>query len=258
METKRILPIRSLVTLLLIMVGVAFASLGLILPGGKTASQDLPQVKNGTRSFQMVSKELKQFGEEFVVLEMKNVSRKGITAYSISADPNGRTDRDYSISGHVIEPGEIEEIEIPRTAVKSADLINSPGEIRILAVVFEDGTSEGDPAICSWIRDQRRGKKVQFRRIEQLLRRAINANDAPTLANLKTLRDSIASLPETTGEMDSAAFRSGLRGAKGLVVNLIDRLETTQLAAKAGSQNISSALDGLNDILQQTSTWIDR
>ena len=258
METKRILPIRSLVTLLLIMAGVAFASLGLILPGGKTASQDLPQVKNGTRSFQMVSKELRQFGEEFVVLEMKNMSRKGITAYSISADPNGRTDRDYSISGHVIEPGEMEEIEIPRTAVKSADLSNSPGEIRILAVVFEDGTSEGDPAIASWIRDQRQGKKVQFRRIERLLRKAINASGSPSPANLKSLRASIASLPETTEELDSAAFRSGLRHAKQDVITLIDRLEPTQLAMKAGSQSISSIRDGLNDILQQTSKWIDR
>jgi len=256
MEKKKTLPKRFLVIALLILSGVAFASWGLILPGGKTASQDLPQVKNGTRSFQLVSKELRQFGEEFVVLEMKNVSRKGITAYSISANPNGRTDTDYNISGHVIAPGETEEIEIPRATVNAADSTDSRGEIRILAVVFEDGTSEGDPAITSWIRERRLGEKFQFRRIERLLRDTISA--LVSTENLKSLRASIASLPEDSGDLDSTAFRSGLHAAKEDGLTLIDRLEKTHLTTKAGSQNIISLRDGLNDILQQTSEWVDR
>jgi hypothetical protein len=256
MEKKKTLPKRFLVTALLILSGVAFASWGLILPGGKTASQDLPQVKNGTRSFQLVSKELRQFGEEFVVLEMKNVSRKGITAYSISASPNGRTDTDYNISGHVIAPGETEEIEIPRATVNAADSTDSRGEIRILAVVFEDGTSEGDPAITSWIRERRLGEKFQFRQIARLLRDGISALASTSSVNLTSLRASISSLPEATGDLNSAAFREGLRDAKKDELTLLERLEKTQLDTQTGAQNISSLRDGLNDILQQTRKWI--
>jgi hypothetical protein len=83
------------------LVCVALLSFSIWLPHTKSDSQkdNLPQVINKTESFQLVSAE-KQGG--VLLLKIKNVSEKGITAYSISSRPTGREDTDYSISGQVI------------------------------------------------------------------------------------------------------------------------------------------------------------
>src|SRR5919205_134396 len=93
---------------------VALLILGQWLPNTRSDSQKdiFPKINDETESFQLTSAEIT--GDN-LVLKMKNISSKGITAYSISTRPSSRVDTEYSLSGHVIVPGAIEEIEVSLT-----------------------------------------------------------------------------------------------------------------------------------------------
>lgn len=244
------------------LVCVAMLSFSMWLPHTKSDSQKntLPQVKNETESFQLVSAEKQG---DILLLKMKNVSGKGITAYSISSRPTGREDTDYSISGHVIEPGDIEEVEVPFSAFYT---INSSTQqkpvIHILAVVFDDHTSEGDFGVATVIKDTRSGKKTQLKRINRLLREALQSPDDNLNDALNQLKSRIALLSEEPEMGQSLAIQSGLHNAKEDVLRLIERFEQSQTAQDksplAENGNRHALREGLNKLVQEGEKWVAR
>lgn len=240
---------------------VAVVGSSLWLPHSQSNSQDdPPQIKNETASFQLVSQE-KRGG--VLVLTMRNVSAKGITAYSVSDGPQSRVDTDYTISGHVIKPGDIEEIEIPlATLDKKKSSSGKKIEIRILAVVFHDHTSEGNPGIAAMIQQVRLGQKIQLGRINRLIRQALKSPDASFPAALSGLKASIASLSEDPDKDQSSYVHSGLHDAKGDVLRLIEELEEKEnaksLGALAEGGTVPFLREGLNKIIQESEKWVDR
>jgi len=218
----------------------------------------LPEVKNETESFQLVSIEK---AKDSILLRMKNISGQGITAYSVASHDNGREDTDYSIGDYMIANGAIEEIEIPLSSlrVSNASKQRKP-DIRILAVVFEDQTSEGDYAAAADIRNIRLGKKIQLKRINQLILEASNLSSTNQLSTLKDLKSRIASLSEDIERGQTPAVRSGLRNAKQDVLTLIDRIEQRQKAIDAGRQADNSAGNDLHGelikLVREGEKWI--
>jgi hypothetical protein len=243
---------------------VALLALSRWLPNTKSDSQKdfLPKIKNETESFRLVSAEK---NGAVLVLKMRNVSSKGITAYSISTRPGSREDTDYSLSGHVIAPGDIEETEISSASLYTINSSNQPKPmIRILAVVFDDRTSEGDFGVATIIKDTRLGKKMQLKRINRLIRETLQSSNTSSFHNLSSLKSRIAALSEETeqGEFFSPAVRSGLHSAKEDVLTLIGQLEqneNTQSSHSLSENDISLSLrEGLNKLAVKSEEWINR
>lgn len=225
-----------------------------------TAQSTLASIQNETTSFQLVGEEKRG---DFLVLKMKNVSEKGITAYSVSSDPYSRGDTDFAISGHVIKPGDVEEIEIPLAELDKKDPSSGKkSRFRIVAVVFDDHTSEGNPGVAAMIRDHRLGKKIQLERINRLILGALNEADAKASATLGSLKSKIASLSEQPDEEQSSYVQSGRHDAKIDVLRLLERLEqneTSKSMSVAGESDASRVLrEGLNNLMQESEGWVRR
>jgi hypothetical protein len=244
---------------------VAVVGSSLWLPHSQSSSQDdLPQIRNETASFQLVSQEKRG---AFLVLTMRNVSAKGITAYSVSGDPNGREDMDYAIGGHVIKPGDIEEIEFSLSSLdKAYSAKGKKSQIRILAVVFDDHTSEGNPGVAAMIRENRLGKKIQLKRINRLIREALRSLDANSSNVLGSLKSDIASLPEDADKDQSSYVHDGLHSAKQDILGLIEELEQKENARglgaltehpRAGGTGLFLR-EGLDKIIQESEKWVGR
>src|SRR6185503_4203345 len=120
---------------------MAVFGLGSWSPGVRSNPQGdrLPQVKNETESFQLVSAERTT---DSIILRVRNTSVQGITAYSVSwghihkfsTKPNkdyrpyGAGTHDYAIGDNVIAPGAIEEIRLSSLAFIDAYAKNSNQE----------------------------------------------------------------------------------------------------------------------------------
>jgi hypothetical protein len=247
--------------------GISCVAVGssLWLPHGQSSSQDdLPQIRNETASFQLVSQEKRG---DFLVLTMKNVSAKGITAYSVSGDPNGREDMDYAIGGYVIKPGDNEEIEFSLSSLDK--LYSSKGkksQIRILAVVFDDHTSEGNPGVAAMIRENRLGKKIQLKRINHLMREALKTADANFSIAFRSLKSEIAALPEDADKDQSSYVHDGLHSAKQDILRLIEELEQKENARSLGALTERARAGGtglflreeLSKLIQESEKWVGR
>ncbi len=250
----------NFIPIVFVLLCVAVFGTGILSSGVRSNSQEdrLPQVKNETESFQLVSIEK---NKDLITLRMKNASDRGITAYSVSSHGRSRADTDYSISGHVIAPGEIEEIEIPFSSLNTSGAFTGKGpEIRILTVVFDDHTSEGDFTAAADIRNTRIGKKIQLKRINRLMEEALKSSDADSLNTLNNLKLRIATLPENIEKGQPFAVGSGLRNAKEDILTLIDRIEERQKDSNAKPQvygNNNTDLRGeLTKLLREGEKWI--
>lgn len=262
--TRHILGLKrsGITPVVLVLLCMTVFGMGVWSSGIKSNLQDdtLPKVKNETESFQLVSIEK---AKDTVLLRMKNISGQGITAYSIASHENGREDTDYSIGDYVIANGAIEEIEIPLSSLRGSGASKrKKSDIRILAVVFEDQTSEGDYTAAADIRNTRLGKKIQLKRINQLLLEALNLHGTNQMSTLSDLKSRIASLSEDIEKGQPSAVRSGLRNAKQDVLTLIDRIEQRQKAMDTTHQADNSAgndLQGeLTKLVREGEKWIAR
>lgn len=244
------------------LVCVVSAGSALWLPHSKSNTQDgLPQVKNETASFQLVSEEKRG---SFLVVKVRNISGKGITAYSVSLGRSSRQDMDYCISGYTIEPGSTEEIEFPLSDLDVTDTSNGKRtQIRILSVIFADRTSDGDRGVAAMIQDRRLGKKIQLKRINRMIRDALASGDANLSSALDTLKAGIGLLSEgPDGKEQSSYVNSGLHDAKVDVLRLIERFEQNERAKTLGvadeTQRGHLLRESLNKVVQESEKWVDR
>ncbi|MBI3653595.1 MAG: hypothetical protein HY231_21400 [Acidobacteria bacterium] len=226
----------------------------------KQPQNDIPKVKNETESFYLENIERR---EKRLILKMKNISGKGITAYSFSTNENEKQDFDYSISGHVIKPGEIEEIEISLDNLSPRDgVANKNSTIRILAIVFEDHSSEGDFNIANEIRDHRLGEKNYIQRINQYIEEVLTSPKLDPSTALKMLKSHIALVSEDTYPKFSFAYRMGLRSAKRNILYLLENLEQQEKKGKFQTQTLnntgSSFRQEINKIKSQMEGWLSR
>ena len=100
---------------------------------------------------------------DFVLLSLKNDYDKTITAFSVSS--SGVIARNEMLnSEYIIAPGSINsgEYELPTLSSREEG-------IRVLAAVFEDGTTDGVPRFINQILEARAGKQAQMARILPIL-----------------------------------------------------------------------------------------
>jgi hypothetical protein len=189
------------------------------------------RLENKTRS--LIIESVKNLGEgqgrsQFAVT-VRNGYDKPIVAYSIRIEDNSE-DKD-TISA-VERGGLVDDWSLLPRATDIAHLSASSGGsivLTIYAVMFEDGTGDGDADDLGRLQDARAGVKLAYQRIAPILRRAANANKESASDEVtQSLDAEVASISDKEVPMNS---RRGFAQAKAYI-----RSELKDLKAKLTSE----------------------
>jgi hypothetical protein len=255
---------RSFVVTSLVL-GCLLLSSAVLSSSGRLRQQEInvPIVKDNSRSFNLISQE--RIDRRFVT-RMQNSSNKAITAYVTAVCGVPESAIDYAIGDDLIKPGGVVDIVTPVGTVSDMCRSTQP-TITILAVVFDDKTSQGEFRWAKGVLDQRRGNKIQLRRINKLLTKALKWPDVRNATAIERLKEQIASLP--VDEMEVSAVRGGLSDAKQRALYLLDELNrwhesdlTSQsrqsIAIQGELAGIDSLPSGIARLVTINEKWISR
>ncbi len=201
---------------------------------------ELPKVKNETESFQLVSVEKI---DSLLQLRLKNTSNKAITAYRIGYGDGWQTGIDKILGDYVVAPGEVEEFRTSFSNVSNSDNSASPRTVTILAVVFDDRSSEGDFEAASRILNDRLGQKIQLERINSLIQATLKSPDANTPVALSRLKSQITSLSEDQGKGQPLAIHLGLHYMKQHVLKQLEGIEQWQQSGQVLEAELYDSTD---------------
>lgn len=201
-----------------------------------SALQQIPQVQNKTSALEVVN--VSQQGT-LSTLTLRNVSAKAINGYSIGRSNNSKLDVDLTIGDRTIPPGEEFSESIP-----VADS-QQPPLIKVLAVLFTDGTADGETQVITANKERRKGTKQLLTHILPLLRGAMNSSAPDELAKLKS---KVNELSEDSAGDTSPQTKNGKLRAKQ---DIISRLE---LMTQGGVDSRKE----LRDLIKDTEVRISR
>jgi len=262
LSTRQRLFVVSSVVLGTMLLSAAVLSLG---SGPRRQEMNLPTVQDRTEAFQVLS--LEKISRRYLI-RARNTSGKVITAYVMAVCDEPESSADYTIGDHPIQPEAVVEINTPVQAVGNmCSTKGTPPTITILAVVFEDRTTAGEFSWAKGILDDRRGNKIQLKRINRLLRAAQKWPDADQPAAIERLKAEVEALP--LDEAETPTVRSGQSDAKQRTLYLLDQLKQWhQNSLNAGSDgdfHIQAELDGirnlkegLDKLIRLHEKWISR
>ena len=219
------LQLSKFIPIAFILLCVAVFGMGTWSSGVKSDPQadKLPPVRNETESFQLVSTEK---SERLLKLKLRNTSQKVITSYTVAFSKGFKTNIDKILGDDLIGPGQVEEIEFPLSNIYgSGSSKSSEPSLTILAVIFEDKSSEGDFKATADILNDRLGQKIQLERISRLMRDALKASDNTLPTALRSLANQVSLLSEEPDKGQPAAVRSGLHYIKQRTLRQIDELQ---------------------------------
>lgn len=185
--------------------------------GGRDGGQvhaNSTQVQNKTNTVEVVSVTEQ---DSSYLLTLRNRSTKTINGYSIGVGSRSKLDVDLTIGEKVILPGDEFKESLPASRSQAQPVIN------ILAVLFTDGTSDGDPHVITDNRHRREGTKAQLKQILPILRAALAS---PATPDLGALKKQIADLPGNSERGLSHHFGKGMSRAKQDTVSTLEMLGT--------------------------------
>lgn len=221
-----------LVMLMLIAVVVAWATNG-------HHNTDRLRIENKTRSLTVESvTDLEEVqGRSRFAVTVRNGYDKPIVAYSIRVEDSS-TDKDTisaSERGGLVDDWSLQ----PNATDVAHAFAASGGEVvlTIFAVLFEDGTGDGDTNALTRLQEVRAGIKLAYQRIAPILRRAASQNRAViSEAAIQSLEDEVASISDREVPMN---LRRGFDQAKGYIdselKNLKDNLHS-EPGLKSGAE----------------------
>ena len=200
-----------------------------------TTQQDPPlQIVNRTQAFSVIKAEP---GSSEFSITLKNNSAKTITAFVISPS-KGYTITQEFVFAETADYG----IESNALFSKTYPTANSiqPESIEIKALIFHDGTAEGDAREVRQIVDSRLGQQIQMRRavkelekflakgyrdaseLKRNLNSALNSSDEATLSILAELRPSRAISKQPLSD----ELRMGLSDGRHSVLTRVSEAES--------------------------------
>lgn len=203
------------------------------------AHQSYPlQVLNRTQSFEVIKAERGQNDYSFT---FKNTSDKTITSVSISPSKPYTVRSDYLFNEVLDHPG-----IAPGALYSDTQYLHSAeytDTLEIKSIIFDDGSSEGDPAEIRDIEDSRLGMLVQMRRtVKELekflasgsadgfefkskLEKALDSPDDDTIKILKELKPS----RRFTNQSFTWGLRAGLNNGRQGAINRIGDVQSLGL-----------------------------
>lgn len=204
--------------------------------GNKGNSQNTPiQLQNRTTAFDVAKAEV---NNGRVRLTLKNNYNKTIAAYAISTGGGSHNLRELG-SEELITPGSTRYHELR---------VRSEANITILAVVFEDRTSDGDPTAAKEINDYRLGKKIQYDRIVPILNRVLSARENEMQLALSEAQSGVQALSSGSAKKPHFII-AGLRDAKEAI--LMDIEELKQLAQSGDPDLVRGRITRITRSLQR-------
>lgn len=189
---------------------------GFIKPIDKV--EDL-KVVNKTSNF--IVTEIKKNSDKIFEIIFKNQYSKRITGFEISI-AGTRVQTELILGGdeqEFIPPGSV----YPKAYAAQAELYKYG--IQILAVMFDDGSSDGDITYIKEIKDYRLGIKIERERVLSLLEPIINSKNQDTSTALEAMEAQLsATLPlsQQTGKLDNIGL--GVRNEKQRILDEIRML----------------------------------
>lgn len=201
--------------------------------------QAKPQVVNKTQSFQVEELVLNAERNAYL-LTLKNGYNKSINGYSIGVG-SSKLDVDLTSGERTIAPGGTTQESIPASRLHADGVNGLPlNTINVLAVMFDDGSSDGDSPAIAIIRQRRLGIKLQLQRINSILESNTASSGSVTPITLGQIRQQISTLSIEPSAGQSPMVRSGLKSAKEDLLLEIDALKQKPGQYEEGLQKIKS------------------
>ena len=143
-------------------------------------------------------------------LQFKNISARDLNGFVLGLANLREMELDTTTGDRVIAPGEVQDIVIPGPL---------PSTITILAVMYADGSLEGDQITVAQLRDRRSALKVELKRILGLVVAEAQSRDADIPGAFDRLASAMSKLPVADGHTPQA---NAQRGAKDDVASLLE------------------------------------
>jgi|GEM_PF-2950834 len=151
-------------------------------------------------------------------LQFKNISAKDVNGFVLGLANLSQIELDTTPGDRVIVPGEVQDIEIPGP---------SPSTITILAVMYADGSLEGDQITVAQLRDRRSALKAELKRILGLVVAEAQSGDADVPGAFDRLESAMWKLPPTVANGHTPQANAQ-RGAKEDVASLLEVMRHRQ------------------------------
>ena len=184
--------------------------------GSSTFRSKTPQIHliNNTAALALVGQEP---NDGRTRLQFKNISAKDVNGFVLGLENRSQIELDTTTGDRVIAPGQVEDIEIPGPLPT----------ITILAVMYADGSLEGDPTTVAQIRVRRTALKAELNRILGLVVAEAQSRDADAPGAFDRLESAMSKLPATVAD-DHTPQANAQRGAKEDVASLLEVLRYRQ------------------------------
>lgn len=151
-------------------------------------------------------------------LRFKNISAKDLNGFVLGLENLRQIELDTTTGDRVIVPGEVQDIEIPGP---------SPGTITVLAVMYADGSLEGDQITVAQLRDRRSALKAELKRMLELVVAEAQSRDADIPGAFDRLESAMSKLPSTVADGQTPRANAQ-RGAKDDVASLLEFMRHRQ------------------------------
>ena len=225
-----------------------FLVMGGVMRNGvdRQSRSSTPRIQNKTHSFEVAQATANPGANGCIQLSLRNGYRRPITAYVVSAN-RLITIIDYLYSEgedqRGIAPDAVHTTPVCVPKAIDPDIAAKEGrQIFVQAVVFDDGTGDGDPEFIADILNRRRGSKIQLTRIIGVVKRVLNSGNTLDDAALEAFKSEISSL--TTDSQASVAESDSLRGQKDAALSLLDGL------THSGSRDVSETIIRFKEICE--------
>ena len=241
----------------------------------------LPSIVNKTQSLEVISIELNDTAFPSYKLKLRNNSSKPVDGLAIDvlvgdrkqllSQPQGKEGAALIEAGEVLETN-VQGVRIA-LPVRNRYVPDSPPTQTVLigAVVFKDGSYEGDANVVAQIRARTLGRKIRLTRVVKLFENAL-AEEA-SLATIAQLRQKIASLKDrlepaaadellaalqTYGQISRGRMETVIEGAQHYIkkdlVEEINAFERTHKSSPGGNE----VREWLSSTTERYKQWLSR
>lgn len=221
--------LRTSVSTIVILAGIFALLMGTVMRKGAdqlSTRSSTPRIQNKTHSFEVAQARANPEANGCIQLSLRNGYQRKITAYVVSAN------RLISIIDFLysegedkpgIAPGAVHTRPVCVPKAIDPDIAAKEGrQISVQAVVFDDGTGDGDPEFIAEILNSRHGSKIQLTHIIDVMKKILTSGKTIDDTALEALKSEVSSL--TTDSQVSMAESDSLRGERQAALSLLDDL----------------------------------
>lgn len=203
----------------IILAGAAFLACTAVLfatVGSSTFRSKTTQIHlvNNTEALALVGQEVIDGRTR---LQFKNISAKDLNGFVLGLENLRQIELDTTTGDRVIVPGEVQDIEIPGPLPT----------ITVLAVMYADGSLEGDEITVAQLGDRRSALKAELKRILGLVVVEAQSRDADIPGAFDRLESAMAKLSSTVADGETPQANA-LRVAKDDFANVLELMRHRQ------------------------------